>query len=437
MKHFRTITASCLAIIVTAIGIAVYNLAGLYNSEKKRVMDIVKECAANADLLEMISRMESGEKASQSFIRLNTFIEFHQQKEGRVAVSDTLNTSLASILRIGLEFAEGKQQTDFPVLDSIFREELHRHDLYPSKAILRPHGSDNPSGDRLWKSEFKIDPGHSPQYDIYVSPMPGKVLSYMWGIIIPVFTITILFIFLSYYLIYTVRKLKGIEKMKDDFTHNMTHELKTPIAVAYSAADSMLRYYDQSNEERNRKFLKIILQRLSYLAGMTEKILSVSMERFNTMKLNMEPVYVRKLVEEVADMIKLKTDKPLRIDIDIPESFSVLADSMHLGNVFTNLLDNAVKYSGPSVEISVKAVSDLITVTDNGNGIAKEYLPFIFDKFYRVNDGNRYDTGGYGLGLFYVKQIIGLLGWSIDVTSKPGQGTRFTIKTNCKTNGSE
>ena len=110
---------------------------------------------------------------------------------------------------------------------------------------------------------------------------------------------------------------------------------------------------------------------------------------------------------------------------------------MHLGNVFTNLLDNAVKYSGPSVEISVKAVSDLITVTDNGNGIAKEYLPFIFDKFYRVSDGDRYETGGYGLGLFYVKQIIGLLGWSIDVTSKPGQGTRFTIKTNCKTNGSE
>ena len=216
--------------------------------------------------------------------------------------------------------------------------------------------------------------------------------------------------------------------MKDDFTHNMTHELKTPVAVAYSAADSMLRYYDQSDEARNRQFLKIIMQRLSFLSGMIENILSMSMERFKTMQLNMECVELKPVVEEVAGMMELKADKPVTIDIDMPDNLSVQADSLHLGNILSNIIDNAVKYSGESVKITIKADSSTLTIADNGIGIDKDSLPFIFDKFYRVSSGDRYEVGGYGLGLFYVRQVIELMGWSIDVKSKPGQGTKFTIK---------
>ena len=216
--------------------------------------------------------------------------------------------------------------------------------------------------------------------------------------------------------------------MKDDFTHNMTHELKTPVAVAYSAADSMLRYYDQSDEVRNKQFLKIIMQRLSFLSGMIENILSMSMERFKAMKLSIENVEVKPIVVEVAGMIELKADKPVKIDIEIPDNLSVMADSLHFGNVLSNLIDNAVKYSEDTVNIKIKADNNSIVIADNGIGIDKDNLPYIFDKFYRVTSGDRYEVGGYGLGLFYVKQIVELLGWSIDVTSKPGVGTKFTIK---------
>ncbi len=218
--------------------------------------------------------------------------------------------------------------------------------------------------------------------------------------------------------------------MKDDYTHNMTHEIKTPVAVAYSAADSMLRYYDQSDEARNRQFLKIIMQRLSFLSGMIENILSMSMERFKSMELELSRFELKPMVEEVTEMIKLKADKPVKIEVDIPDGLSVTADALHFGNVLSNLLDNAVKYSGDSVAIIIKADSDSITVADNGIGIKKENLPFIFDKFYRVSSGDRYETSGYGLGLFYVKQIIELHGWEIDVISKPGAGTQFRIKMN-------
>lgn len=216
--------------------------------------------------------------------------------------------------------------------------------------------------------------------------------------------------------------------MKDDFTHNMTHELKTPVAVAYSAADSMLRYYEQSDEARNKQFLKIIMQRLSYLSGMIENILSMSMERFKTMKLNIEDVTLRPIVEEISNMMELKAAKPVKIEIDIPDNLSIQADLLHLGNILSNLIDNALKYSGDTVHIIIKADAHSITISDNGIGIDKENLPFIFDKFYRVTSGDRYEVGGYGLGLFYVKQIVGLMGWNIDVASKPGPGTMFTIR---------
>ncbi|MBJ2198443.1 HAMP domain-containing histidine kinase [Duncaniella dubosii] len=250
----------------------------------------------------------------------------------------------------------------------------------------------------------------------------------MAGILATSSAVLALMIFLIWYLLHWVGKLRSIEQMKDDFTHNMTHELKTPVAVAYSAADSMLRYYDQSDEVRNKQFLKIIMQRLSFLSGMIENILSMSMERFKAMKLSIENVEVKPIVVEVAGMIELKADKPVKIDIEIPDNLSVMADSLHFGNVLSNLIDNAVKYSEDTVNIKIMADNNSIVIADNGIGIDKDNLPYIFDKFYRVTSGDRYEVGGYGLGLFYVKQIVELLGWSIDVTSKPGVGTKFTIK---------
>lgn len=280
----------------------------------------------------------------------------------------------------------------------------------------------------LWKTSYRISPTSSSVYDVYVSSMHSEVLTRLWGIIIPFIILIFTFLFLSIYLTSIIRKLRTLEQMKDDFTHNMTHELKAPVAVAYSAADSMLRYYEQSDEARNKQFLKIIMQRLSYLSGMIENILSMSMERFKTMKLNIEDVTLRPIVEEISNMMELKAAKPVKIEIDIPDNLSIQADLLHLGNILSNLIDNALKYSGDTVHIIIKADAHSITISDNGIGIDKENLPFIFDKFYRVTSGDRYEVGGYGLGLFYVKQIVGLMGWNIDVASKPGQGTMFTIR---------
>lgn len=427
MKHLKVILVLTLGVTVIAVVIAACNLAALYQHEKEQTMAAVRKCAENAILLEMIGRMKSGAGARQSFVRLNYFMEAAQQHDGRLAKSDTVRASLASLLRYGLEFRDDRWQPEPKALDSIFSAELQRNGLDAEAAFIRNKDSAPSESGGLWRTTYSFSHSSAADYYIYVTPLYGAVLHSLWGIVIPFFVLILAFSFLSVYLTGVIRRMRTLEQMKDDFTHNMTHELKTPVAVAYAAADSMLRYYDHSDEARNRQFLKIILQRLGFLSGMIENILSVSMERFKTMRLEIGTVRVRQVVEDVSDMMRLKADKPVRMDVDIPDDLSVQADPLHFANVLSNLIDNAVKYSGDSVCITIKADGRGMSVADNGVGISGEDLPFIFDKFYRVGSGDRYEAGGYGLGLFYVKRIVELFGWSIDVSSKRGRGTEFTI----------
>lgn len=432
MKRFRTITAICLIAIAIMVAGNIWYLCSLYQSIKEQTLQTVSECVRRADILEIITRLNgSSHGDDDSFIRLTLMVQGEKTLTGDYEypnLLDNLNQTMSEYFHVIEQSDNRMPERNDAMLDSIFKKELNNSGLYPELASINPIGDNTEVCQGLWSIDFSMTDGKAPMYQVCFSPLNGHILRQMSGIIITSAAILILMGFLIWYLLHWVGRLRTIEQMKDDFTHNMTHELKTPVAVAYSAADSMLRYYDQSDEARNRQFLKIIMQRLSFLSGMIENILSMSMERFKTMQLNMECVELKPVVEDVAGMMELKADKPVTIDVDMPDNLSVHADSLHLGNILSNIMDNAVKYSGESVTITIKADNSTLTIADNGIGIDKDSIPFIFDKFYRVTSGDRYEVGGYGLGLFYVKQVIELMGWSIDVKSKPGQGTKFTIK---------
>ncbi len=434
MKRFRIITAICLSTIAIMVAGNVWYLYSLYNSIKTQTLQTVNECVRRADILEIINRLnEASQGENDSFIRMTLVVQGEKTTDGGYGYNhllENISQTMSEYFHLVEQSEQRMAERDFSVLDSIFRNELNSTDIYPDKVMIRPITENAAPCRGLWEMDFSISDNHPPIYKVRFSTLQGHILRQMAGIIATSAAILVLMGLLIWYLLHWVGKLRSIEQMKDDFTHNMTHELKTPVAVAYSAADSMLRYYDQSDEARNRQFLKIIMQRLSFLSGMVENILSMSMERFKTMKLNMESVALLPLVDDVAGMIELKADKPVKIDITISEDIVITADSLHLGNIISNLVDNAVKYSGDSVAISISADSQSIVIADNGIGISRRNLPYIFDKFYRVPSGDRYEVGGYGLGLFYVKQMAGLFGWSIGVTSKEGKGTRFTIKFN-------
>ena len=432
MKRFRIITSICLIAISIMVSGNIWYLYSLYNSIKEQTLQTVSECVRKADILEIISRLNSAHQGEDdSFIMLSLKVQGEKSSTGGYEYPNLLenfNQTMSEYFHI-IEKGDKKiQDRDVDILNELFKQELNNSELFPEQAVIQVIDESYDKSVGLWSIDFALGKNQSPIYKVYFSPLNGHILRQMSGIIVTSAMILILMGFLIWYLHHWVGRLRTIEQMKDDFTHNMTHELKTPVAVAYSAADSMLRYYDQSDEARNKQFLKIIMQRLSFLSGMIENILSMSMERFKTMKLSIEHVEVRPIVEEVAGMIELKAEKSIKIDIDIPANLTVMADSLHFGNVLSNLIDNAVKYSHDTVNIKIKADNTSIVIADNGIGIDKDNLSYIFDKFYRVTSGDRYEVGGYGLGLFYVKQIVELLGWSINVTSKPGVGTVFTIK---------
>ena len=267
------------------------------------------------------------------------------------------------------------------------------------------------------------------RYELTIEPTTGLVLREMMGILIASGLIILLLGVAFFYLIKTILKQRTLDEMKTDFTNNITHELKTPIAVAYAANDTLLNFGGQADEQKRRHYLTLCRQQLERLSGMVEQILSMSMERRRQFKLKIETISLNELLQPVIEQQQVKADKPVTITTHIePDNLTIEADRAHLSNILNNLIDNAIKYSMGEAIVEITATPSTISVTDHGMGIAADKLAHIYDKFYRVPTGDLHDVKGYGLGLFYVKTMVEKHGWTIQATSVKGEGTTFTIQ---------
>ena len=160
-------------------------------------------------------------------------------------------------------------------------------------------------------------------YHIYTTPLTRHIVSEMSGVIVTIFFLMIAFSLAFWYLFRTVSRLRTIEEMKDDFVSNMTHELKTPIAIAYSANDALLNY-DMGNDALKREtYLKIANKQLKRLGELVENILAMSMERRKTMKLKPETILLRPFVEEIADAQHMRGDKDITINVNVVDNIVV------------------------------------------------------------------------------------------------------------------
>ena len=156
------------------------------------------------------------------------------------------------------------------------------------------------------------------------------------------------------------------------------------------------------------------------------------MER-GEVKLREEKVILNEIIHEVTNHAQFRIQNSGgTIKLNIPnELITIQTDKMHMTNIVTNLVDNAIKYSSkaPDIEISLRRENKklLLSVKDHGIGIKKEHLNKVFDKLYRVPSGNVHNVKGLGLGLSYVKAIAELHGWNVVVRSKYGEGSEFTL----------
>lgn len=467
MKRFKTISTSFVIVIAVIFGFNVYYLISLYNSIRANVERDVMTALADADIDDLMYRagraqgLASNVKVQEDIEEYNTprkaeastyrdengqLISVRTEADGtvvekRAKLSENSPYSNQMVDAMSRQFHAimGKYiPYDMTVMDSVLRNQLSHRFIYPDFLCVEVVDSKdsvifgNPkfNGESgLDSFRFNINPDEGIYYKAYMTPLTLHIVSEMSGVIVTIFLLMASFALAFWYLFHTVSKMRTIEEMKDDFVSNMTHELKTPIAIAYSANDALLNYDTANDAQKKVTYLKIANKQLARLRELVENILAMSMERRNTMRLKPETVPLRPFVEEIAAAQRMRAEKEITINVDVDEDVAIDADRTHLSNILNSLIDNAIKYSGDSVVITVSSNGREISVADNGIGIPAKSLPYLFNKFYRVPHGNRQDVRGYGIGLYYVRSILDKMGWTIEVRSKENEGSVFTIKT--------
>ncbi|MGN6395868.1 MAG: sensor histidine kinase [Mucilaginibacter sp.] len=237
-----------------------------------------------------------------------------------------------------------------------------------------------------------------------------------------------------YFILRLLRNVRLYADAKADFTRNMTHELKTPISTVSLALESIQKYNLASDPERLQNYLDISRHELQRLDLMVEKALDIGADNISAIPFSPELYDVQTGLQQAVDSMQLQLlDSSCKIEFHpSAEPCFVWGDPVHLTNIFYNLADNAIKYTGSGLLLQINCSCDNETVTinfkDNGPGIDKIYQKNIFDKYFRIPvKGNRHDVKGSGIGLYYVKQMVEKHGGNIKLKSDPGNGACFTI----------
>ncbi len=243
--------------------------------------------------------------------------------------------------------------------------------------------------------------------------------------------VTILFFL---YAISIILRQKRLSEMQKDFINNMTHEFKTPISTIRISTDVFLKSPEIMSSPRLSQYANIIQEQNQRLNNQVEKVLQLAKIERGNFKLNLEEFNLHDLVENVLESIKIQVEKQGGTIICelLAKSPIIQADKLHLTNILHNLVDNATKYckDAPNIRLKTKTIDEdriQLQVIDNGIGISKDDLLKVFEKFYRVPTGDVHDVKGFGLGLFYTKNICDAHGWKISIESEQGKGTTVTI----------
>ncbi|RYU94477.1 sensor histidine kinase [Emticicia agri] len=239
---------------------------------------------------------------------------------------------------------------------------------------------------------------------------------------------------LSFWLIYrNLQQQRRLTALKNDFVSNITHELKTPISTVSVAIEALSNFNVLQNPTQTREYLEISKNELNRLSILVDKVLKMSVFEQKELVLNTDSINFSSLVESVLATMKLQFEKcQAHVNFDLlGKTFNIIGDSIHLTNVVYNLLENALKYSKePEINVILQENEEnlQLSIEDNGMGISEEFLPKIFDKFFRVPTGNVHNIKGYGLGLSYVKNVIERHNGTIEVNSKIGEGSTFILR---------
>jgi two-component system, OmpR family, phosphate regulon sensor histidine kinase PhoR len=287
------------------------------------------------------------------------------------------------------------------------------------------------------KYMVRLFPDNLVQQDIILSVIFPKQSNYVLGSmgwILSGSMVFSLFILATFALsLFMILRQKKISEMKSDFLNNMTHEFKTPIATISLAADTITNPKIINDEKNIRHFIGMIKKENSRMNKKVETILQIASLDKKEIQFNFEKTSLHEIIRHAVETIEIQVQQRFgRIILHLDaRNEEINGDADHLVNLVNNLLDNAIKYSPGSPEITIitkdteKGV--LMTVEDKGIGMNKAVQGKIFERFYRQSSGNIHDVKGFGLGLNYAKAIIDAHKGNVSVTSEPGKGSAFKV----------
>lgn len=253
------------------------------------------------------------------------------------------------------------------------------------------------------------------------------VLKRMMLILILAFSCIVTLIILFVITIKALLKQKKISDIKTDFINNITHELKTPLTTLSVSTKILERKEVRENELKYNQLLSTINRQNERLQNLIDQVMTNSLG-FEEIELQKETVKTNLLINDIVNDFKISQNH-IEIVTDFKSETLLKLDKFHFTTAIINVLDNAVKYGAQTIYISTSIQNNIfqISIKDDGIGISKNKQNLLFDKFYRVEQGNLHNTKGLGLGLFYVDQIIKAHKGSIHLVSDLGKGTQFTF----------
>ena len=352
------------------------------------------------------------------------------RKLSKLLISNFVGSRPVSLPQLAADYhAELRLRgTDAPLALDTFRITIQKAGLRPppSTAVLPP---------RPGFSVHTPPVALNPFQDLYVRaafrPPTSYVLRRMGGLLAGSVLLLALTSGCFGLMLSTILRQKKLSDVKNDFINNMTHELKTPLATVSAAVEALQNFGALRDPAKTETYLRISRTELQRLSDLVEKVLNIAVDERRPPELTPEPVPPAELVAEIVARHQLQATKPVHFDVQVTPAPAVRLDRLHMGNVINNLIDNAIKYSPDVVNITIRGRQVpggwQLTVADDGPGIEPAYQEAIFDQFFRVPTGNLHNVKGFGLGLYYVRQVVERHGGRIAVRSGRGRGSEFAV----------
>jgi two-component system phosphate regulon sensor histidine kinase PhoR len=397
---------------------------------KNRATNFIKNTKATKNItIEQIETTESKENIKKDIISGMRSIKIYPETKiiyGKKAL-DSLGDLSLFLNKLSLSIA--RDSIDLTLLDSILNKELSRKQLsikyqikeFTKDSLLQQYPIEIGA---LALSTITKSTLLKPEQEITLLFENASFLIFkrgLAGIFMSVF-LAIAIISTLFYLTHIIKKQKQLAEIKNDLISNITHEFKTPITTVATAIEAIRNFNQENDTEKTNNYLNISQQQLVKLNTMVEKLLETATLDSDKLLLTKEKTDLIPLLQNLIQKHELVSPNKKIVFKSSIAALALLVDPFHLENALNNILDNASKYGGDTIEIEINKVLDKVEIrfTDNGKGISKTHSEKIFEKFYRIPTGNRHDVKGFGIGLYYSKKIIEKHGGQVLLQSQPG-----------------